>query len=128
MKILIAYATTDGQTRKIARFVADHLTDAGHATELLNLADAAGLDLARFDAAVLAGSIHAGGFQKAMTGFVARETLKLARMPTLFLPVSLSAAGHDAEDWAGLEGCVTKFLVEAVWQPGRIEHVVARQD
>ena len=55
MKILIAYATTDGQTRKIARFASDHLTDAGHATELLNVEDAEGLDLAWFDRAVLAG-------------------------------------------------------------------------
>ena len=123
MKILIAYATTDGQTRKIARFAADHLTDAGHATELLNVEDAEGLDLAWFDRAVLAGSLHAGGFQKALSGFVTGHGTALAAMPTLFLPVSLSAAGHDAEDWAGLEGCVTKFLVEAVWQPGRIEHV-----
>jgi menaquinone-dependent protoporphyrinogen oxidase len=123
MKILIAYATTDGQTRKIARFVADHLSDAGHITELLNVSDAEGLELARFDRAILAGSLHAGGFQKALSAFVALHARKLAQMPTLFLPVSLSAAGNDPDDWAGLTGAVTKFLVETVWEPGRIEHV-----
>lgn len=123
MKIVIAYATTDGQTRKIARFVADHVTDAGNSTELLNVVDAEGLDLGRFDGAVLAGSLHAGGFQKALSAFVSLHSRKLAQMPTLFLPVSLSAAGDDAEDWAGLRGCVAKFLVEAVWEPGRTEYV-----
>lgn len=123
MKILIAYATTDGQTRKIARFAADHLTDAGHATELLNVEDGEGLDLSRFDRAVLAGSLHAGGLQKALSGFVEGHGTALAAMPTLFLPVSLSAAGNDPEDWAGLEGCVAKFLAEAAWTPGRVAHV-----
>lgn len=110
MKILIAYATTDGQTRKIARFVADHLTDSGHSTELLNVADAEGLALARFDRAVLAGSLHAGGFQKALSEFVIGQGAALAVLPSLFLPVSLSAAGNDPDDWAGLRACVATFL------------------
>ena len=62
MYLLIAYATTDGQTRKIARFAADRLASLGHAVELLNVEDAEGLDLARFDGAILAGSLHAGGY------------------------------------------------------------------
>ncbi len=123
MKILIGYATTDGQTRKIARFVADHLADAGHATELLNVEDAEGLELARFGAAVLAGSLHVGGYQKALAAFVSTHARKLAGMPTLFLPVSLSAAGNDPDDWAGLKGALDKFLVETLWQPGQVAHV-----
>jgi menaquinone-dependent protoporphyrinogen oxidase len=62
MYLLIAYATTDGQTRKIARFAADRLVTGAHSVELVNVEDAEGLDLARFDAAVLAGSLHAGGY------------------------------------------------------------------
>ena len=45
MYLLIAYATTDGQTRKIARFAADRLAVQGHSVELLNVEDAEGLDL-----------------------------------------------------------------------------------
>ena len=56
MRILICYATTEGQTRKICRFVADHLMDNGHSVELLSaddgLDEASELDLNRFDAAV----------------------------------------------------------------------------
>ena len=123
MKILIAYATTDGQTRKIARFVADHLVDLGVSCELLNVEDAEGLELARFDRVVLAGSLHAGGYQKSLSAFVKARVGELARMQTLFLPVSLSAAGDDAEDWAGLRACLARFLAETGWTPGRIEHV-----
>ncbi len=123
MNILIAYATTDGQTRKIARFVADHLLGLGASCEILNVVDAEGLELRRFDRVVLAGSLHAGGYQKALSVFVTARVGELARMPTLFLPVSLSAAGDDAEDWAGLRACLARFLDECGWVPGRIEHV-----
>ncbi len=123
MIILIAYATTDGQTRKIARFAADRLAGQGHGVELLNVEDAEGLDLSRFDGAILAGSLHAGGYQKALSRFARAEAARLAQMPTLFLAVSLSAAGNDPEDWAGLNRCLDEFQAETGWTPGRTEHV-----
>jgi menaquinone-dependent protoporphyrinogen oxidase len=123
MYVLIAYATTDGQTRKIARFAADRLAGQGHSVELLNVEDAGGLELSRFDGAVLAGSLHVGGYQKALRAFVTAAREGLAAMPTLFLPVSLSAAGTDPEDWAGLKECLVDFQDETGWAPGRTEHV-----
>jgi menaquinone-dependent protoporphyrinogen oxidase len=123
MYLLIAYATTDGQTRKIARFAADRLTTKGHSVELLNVEDAEGLDLTRFDAAIIAGSLHAGGYQKALDRFVTGAKAGLAGIPTLFLAVSLSAAGQDEEDWAGLKKCLDEFQTDTGWTPGRIEHV-----
>jgi menaquinone-dependent protoporphyrinogen oxidase len=44
-------------------------------------------------------------------------------MPTLFLAVSLSAAGNDPDDWAGLRKCLADFETETGWTPGRVEHV-----
>ncbi|WP_137112061.1 flavodoxin domain-containing protein [Rhodobacter sp. SY28-1] len=124
MYLLIAYATTDGQTRKIARFAADRLAGQGHAVELLNVEDAEGLDLSRFDAAILAGSLHAGGYQKSLARFATAARIDLALMPTLFLAVSLSAAGQDPDDWAGLRKCLAGFEADTGWTPGRVEHVV----
>lgn len=123
MRLLVAYATTDGQTRKIARFAADRLAGQGHAVELLNVEDAEGLDLARFDGAILAGSLHAGGYQTALTRFATQNRPALIALPTLFLAVSLSAAGTDADDWKGLRLCLEEFQEDTGWTPGRIEHV-----
>jgi menaquinone-dependent protoporphyrinogen oxidase len=123
MYLLIAYATTDGQTRKIARFAADRLAGQGHAVELLNVEDAEGLELARFDGAILAGSLHAGGYQKSLARFAKEAAVELVAMPTLFLAVSLSAAGNDLDDWAGLRRCLADFESETGWIPGRVEHV-----
>ncbi|MFM7443568.1 MAG: protoporphyrinogen oxidase, partial [Tabrizicola sp.] len=43
--------------------------------------------------------------------------------PTLFLAVSLSAAGQDPDDWAGLRKCLATFEQDTGWTPGRVEHV-----
>lgn len=123
MKILIVYATTDGQTRKIARFCADHLTGAGYTVELMPAGDAIGVELARFDGAILAGSVHVGGFQANLSDFVAAHSEALKAQRTLFLSVSLSAAGDEPEDWAGLTECVAKFQRDTGWTPGQILHV-----
>jgi menaquinone-dependent protoporphyrinogen oxidase len=123
MRILVAYATTEGQTRKVARFVADRLADAGHAVELLNVADAEGLDPGRFGAAVLAGSIHGGRYQQALEAFAQAGAQALGARPTLFLSVSLSAAGDDADDWAGIRDIAARFAEQTGWRPGRVEHV-----
>lgn len=123
MYFLIAYATTDGQTRKIARFVADHLVAKGHCVELLNVEDADALDLSRFNAAILAGSLHVGGYQKSLARFASEAHAQLSLIPTVFLAVSLSAAGTDPDDWAGLRKALAEFETETGWTPGRVEHV-----
>ncbi|MDB5660597.1 MAG: menaquinone-dependent protoporphyrinogen oxidase [Cypionkella sp.] len=123
MKIFVGYASTEGQTRKICRFVADHLVDVGHSVELLDVDAAEGLDMARFDRVILAGSLHLKRFQSSLDGFVRANAAVLAALPSLFLAVSLAAAGDDAEDWQGLRECMAQFCADVRWQPARVEHV-----
>ena len=123
MRFALIYATTEGQTRKVTRAAADTLARLGHSVEVMPAADAADLDLARCDGAILAGSLHAGVYQKELRAFAKARAADLARLPTLFLAVSLVAAGRDADDWKGLEDAVNGFLAETGWTPGRIEHV-----
>lgn len=123
MKLLVAYASTDGQTRKICRVAADWLVDAGHMAELLPLADADDIDLTRFDAVLLAASVHGGRYQKALTEFCANRAAALSALPSLFLSVSLAAAGHEAEDWQGLEKILADFTSATGWSPDRVEQL-----
>lgn len=39
MNVLVLYGTTEGQTREIARFVADRLAARGHAASLVDAAE-----------------------------------------------------------------------------------------
>ena len=123
MKILGLYATTEGQTRKVARHVFDRLAGAGHAAALIAAEEAEGLDPSGFDAVVVAGSVHGGRYQTALVAWAKAEAAILAKLPSLFLSVSLTAAGTDAQEWEGLRGCVARFSEATGWTPGRVEHV-----
>ena len=123
MHILIGYATSEGQTGKIAEFSADHLRAGGHEVELLSLDEARDVEPVRFDGVILAGSVHVGGYQKALTAFAKTHADALNAEHDLFLSVSLTAAGDNAEDWQGLEKIVEGFTADTGWTPDRIEHV-----
>ena len=123
MKILVSYATSEGHTRKVARWIADRVNDQGHSVELLPLADAKGVDLGRFDGVVMAGSVHVGHYQPDVAEFASEHATQLGQMPTLFLSVSLAAAGHDADDWRGLERILNDFTEATSWTPDRVVQV-----
>ncbi len=123
MRYLIIYATTEGQTRKICRFCADQLNSQGHSVEMLRVGDAEDVELALFDAVILAGSIHIGRLQAELGDFVATHAPALNVRPTLLLVVSLAIAGDDPKDRAELDSIAQEFADDAGWKPGRIEHV-----
>jgi menaquinone-dependent protoporphyrinogen oxidase len=123
MSILIAYATTEGQTRKIARRAAAHLATLGRSVELMPVSGAADLRLDHYEGAILLASVHAGRYQAAFADVVTRQKAALAAIPTAFLSVSLSAASHEAEDLEGIADVVRRFEAETGWTPGTVEHV-----
>lgn len=123
MKLFIGYATNEGQTRKIARYIADHCVDQGHSVEVCVLDETDRVDLTRFDGAVLGGSLHAGHYQKALSEFAATHVTVLRNMPTLLVSVSLAAAGHDAEDWRALDTILADFQDATEWTPGAVAQV-----
>lgn len=123
MKVLLLYATTQGQTRKVMRHVADRLIAGGHSVELVPADQDEGLDPARFDAAILAGSIHAGQYQTALIQSAHRHAAALNRLPGLFLTVSLTAAGDDPAERAELDRLARGFLTDTGWQAPQIAQV-----
>ena len=123
MRILITYATTDGQTRKIARRIGDICMNQGHSVELLPAAEAEDIDLFSYGAVVLAGSVHLGGLQKPISDFAATHANLLNKMKTLLVVVSLSAAGQSDADWKGLEKITAEFTEATGFTPSRTEHV-----
>jgi menaquinone-dependent protoporphyrinogen oxidase len=122
-KILVLYGTTEGQTRKIARFIADRLTTRGHEARLVDAAEVVPeLDPRTFDAAVIAASLDTGHYQSAVVDFFRRHRNVLDIMPTTFVSVSLSAASHDADDLDGLARCLADFEHRTRWMPREVHH------
>ncbi len=123
MNILIAYASTEGQTRKIARYAADYLNGQGHSVELVSAKDAQDAELARFDAVLLAGSVHGGRYQKPLVKLAKEKAAALSQVRSAFLSVSLAAAGTDSDEWADLSECVNRFAEKTGWTPPTVMHV-----
>jgi menaquinone-dependent protoporphyrinogen oxidase len=124
MKILILYGTTEGQTRKIAEFIAKQLRDLG---DTVTLADATGetnmIDVRAFDAAILAASLHAGQYQRPLIHFARANHAWLNLMPSAFISVSLSAAGSDPDELKGIADCAGRFKSETNWTTPEVQHV-----
>jgi menaquinone-dependent protoporphyrinogen oxidase len=123
VRVLIAYGTTEGQTRKIAEHVAQQLGAEGHAAELFDSARPdADLQIADFDAMAIIASIHQEAHPKYVTRFVKAHLDALQSKPSLFLSVSLSAAFEDSK--ADAQGYVDQFLADTGWKP-TLTHLVA---
>ena len=123
MQIGLIFSTTEGQTRKIIQFAFDQLARSGHSVAMIEAKDAEAIDLSTFDAVIMAASVHVGQFQKEMTAFATAQSKVLNAIPTLFLSVSLAAAGDDAKDWEELGHIVDRFAKETGFSPKRVEHV-----
>ncbi|MBB97202.1 MAG: protoporphyrinogen oxidase [Rhodobacteraceae bacterium] len=123
MRILITYSTTEGQTRKVSRFCADQLVSQGHSVELLAASDADDVELALFDAVILAGSVHVGHVQDVLARVAETHAPALNGKPGLFLVVSLAAAGNEPADREDLDRIAREFTRATGWTPGRIEHI-----
>lgn len=116
MKVLIIYATTEGQTRKVAETAARLLSERGHSVALIDAADEnPNLDMSAFEAFILAGSVHQEQHQAAIKNFAAAHRDILGAKPSALISVSFSAALDDTRPEA--EGYVERFVSVTGWQP-----------
>jgi len=119
-KLLIVFATTEGQTQKIVEYLA-------HEARILNFEcdvyDAASvptaLDLAKFEKIIVAASVHMERHQTEVTQFIQKDLPSLAKAQAAFLSVSLSAAGNAKERFEAWE-YTRNFLSEVDWRPRHI--------
>jgi menaquinone-dependent protoporphyrinogen oxidase len=119
--ILIAFATDEGQTAKVARALADQLRDFGHTVRLSDLQDRADRpDPELYDAVIVAASVHAGRHQKRASRFVRQHRDALVQRATAFLSVSMSAASTTDAGRQMADEQVQVFLRDAGWQPQQV--------
>lgn len=115
--ILILYDTTEGQTRRIARYVADAVAGDGRLVDVHEIRKLPrGFAVDRFDAVIVGASIHMGRHSKRLSKFLAMYRPGLERIPSAFFSVSLSAAGTE-EETRRAEGYVTELLEQTGWRP-----------
>jgi menaquinone-dependent protoporphyrinogen oxidase len=114
-RILVAFASTHGQTREIAHALATQLERRGHAVELGDAAS--GLPVpGGYDAVLIGSRVQTSKHAPPIVDYARRHGEQLARLPTGFFSVSMSAAQHGA----GLDpnGYLEAFFKETGWRPG----------
>jgi menaquinone-dependent protoporphyrinogen oxidase len=122
MKVPVFYATTEGQTGRIAEQIASTLRQQGLDNELLDLSreGAARIDWANVRGVVVGGSIHGGRHQRALTEFVERQALHLGARPSAFFSVSLSAGSRNAVEVEAARALVISFVRSVGWEPRHV--------
>jgi len=118
MRILIVYATVEGQTARIAARVGERLRGR-HTVEIVRAVDGARLpEVAGYDALVVGASVHYGHHPAFLAAALGRQRDALAARPSAFFSVSLSAGGPGAKP-AAAERYVSEFLRRIGWQPAQ---------
>lgn len=125
--ILVMYATREGQTRRIAEYLAARLEERGFSAPVHDAAHLpAGFDLEEYSAGILSASVHVGKHEPEMIKFVKRHIGRLDRMPNAFISVSLSEAGAEdataaperrAQAAADAQRMIQTFIETTRWRP-----------
>jgi menaquinone-dependent protoporphyrinogen oxidase len=122
--LLVAYGTSEGQTRKIAEFIAAAAKARGVEVELVDSsAQRAASVQPVYAAAIVCGSLHQHRYQASVLHFVKANRAWLAGIPCAFVSVSLAAAMDDARGRDEMAGAADAFLAECGWTPGVTKHV-----
>ena len=121
-RLLILYGTTDGQTAKIARFVATELRRLGAEVDVCNAATA-DPDPRDYAGVVVAASVHAGGYQRSVVRWTRRHATALAERRAEFLSICLGVLEKDPKVLAELGRIKGRFAAKTGWQPAYFELV-----
>jgi menaquinone-dependent protoporphyrinogen oxidase len=118
-KILIVYGTSEGQTAKIADYLAEVIRAQGHDVFPLNIERQAPAP-AGYDAVVVGASVHKGQHQRWVVDYVRRNRPALEHFPSAFFSVSLAIADGTENGRREAEGYVETFVKETGWYPEKV--------
>lgn len=118
-RILIPFASVDGQTARIAERIGAVLARSGHAATPMPV-DAPGLarSLEEHDAVIVGGGIRYGHHPRYLEAAVREHFVAIATRPNAFFSVSLSAGGPGARPPVAAR-YVEGFVKRTGWQPRR---------
>ncbi len=115
--IYVPYGTVEGQTAKIADFIADVIRSHGHEARAADIKTAGNRIPDGTDAVIVGASVHIGKHEGQVKDFVRANLDELQRLPSALFSVSLAAA-HGGEQEA--EGYVEKFEEATGWRPAHV--------
>lgn len=114
--ILIIYSTTDGHTREICLRLQKVIENAGNQATLVDVGNAAAIELESFDKIVIGASIRYGKHSPAIYAFIKENGQRLDRKPNAFFSVNVVARKAE-KNTPETNPYLKKFLKQISWQP-----------
>ena len=127
-EVPVFYATTEGQTRRIAERVAAQLLEHGLDSRAIRIvhAEAMAIDWGKVRGACVAASLHRQHHQPEAAAFARRFSHELSSVPSLFISVSLSAASKNANEVRAAATLAEAFPLATGWTPWKVAAVAGR--
>jgi len=126
--IPVFYATTEGQTRRIAERLAAIFREKGFVSRAVDVASAEAdyIEWGRVRAAVVGASLHGHRHQRAAKAFVRQHAPDLNARPSAFFSVSLAAVSPTPTEREEVAQLAADFPAEAGWRPHKVVCVAGR--
>jgi len=115
-RILVLYSTSEGQTAKIAGAIATRLRLDDIAADVVK-AGTVDPRPSDYDGVIVAGSIHAGGYQKPMARWLRAHVRELDNRPTAFVSVCLAVLSKQEAARDEARAIPKRFLDKLGWHP-----------
>jgi menaquinone-dependent protoporphyrinogen oxidase len=124
----VFFATSEGQTQKIAGRFAAVLRDEGIASATYDVSDLAYavIDWTAVRGAIVGASIHVGKHQPVVHAFVSAHAARLNRVPSVFFSVSLAAASKNPGEVQKAQEIANAFPAAHGWRPQAIISLAGR--
>lgn len=118
MHTLIIYGSKEGQTQKIAQYIAEQLQQKGQQITTLPVGQlATDESLTNYDAVIVGGSIHIGKYPKQLEKFVSTNRDRLNKVPSAFFTVCLAIHSQRVDSQQAALKFGNDFLAKTGWQP-----------
>ena len=124
----VFYATTEGQTRRIAERLAERVRHEGLDSRPFDMDGdlCRAIDWSHVRGVMVGASLHAQRYQAAAASFVAAHADRLNAVPSAFIGVSLAAASSDAGEVAAARALADAFPPAHGWHADRVASVAGR--
>lgn len=118
MRILVAFATVEGQTQKVARFIEEEVRRFGHRVTVIEVSESGAVpSFAEYDRIVLAAPVHERRHPKSFEVLLAGHKRTLAERTSLLISVSLNAAFEEGREEA--QDYVDELKLRTGFEPDR---------
>lgn len=117
-RLLIVFGTTEGHTAKVADAIAAAWRRRGDIATVQDSGAPWETDPAEYSAVIVAGSVHAGTFQRSLRGWVKAHRAALHERPTAFVAVCLAVLSRTPKVEHDLAATLRRFFDETGWTAG----------